>query len=143
MKRATALGVLVILGLILPSSAAWAIDEEVRLRIFNLQTYDLLLETGRFSACDLEEGFILAPGDIPFNTAGVVSWQGQCNVALVWSIRYFTGLTVSVFFDSETGKLKAYSQSDEFHPSLLGPRCEDGVCEYRLLIFNSEPWWLY
>ncbi len=142
MKRfSTVVFLAAIFSLALLPRGVWAIDEEVRLKIINLQSYDFLLDTEKLSGCATEEGFIIPPGDVPFGSSRVMRWSGGCDVRLAWSIRYFTGLKIRVNFNAEDGKLKAYSDSDEFHPSVLGPRCEEGVCEYRLLIYNAEPWW--
>ena len=130
-----------ILCLALLPSEARAIQEEVRLRIYNQHPYDLILQTEKLSGCDSEEGFIEAPGDIPFDGFERISWAGGCDIRLVWSIRYFTGLDITLTFDSETGELEVFSRSNEFYPSLMGPRCDDGVCEYRLLIWNAEAFW--
>ncbi len=129
------------LGLALFPSPALAIEEEVRLRIYNQQPYDLILESAKVASCAAEEGFIDLPGDIPFDGFARISWSGRCDIRLVWSIRYFTGLEITLTFDSETGELRVISPSDEFYPSLMGPRCEDGVCDYRLLIWNAEAFW--
>ena len=142
MKTKILSGVLVVLlGLLMIPAEAPAIQEEVVLKIYNQQPYDLLLETGKAASCELEEPFNDPPGDIPFHSFKRISWSGQCDIRLVWSIRYFTGLTVTVRFQAETGELIADSGSNEFLPTLMGPRCEEGVCEYRLVIWNAEPFW--
>lgn len=129
------------LCLTLAPSPARAIEEEVRLRIFNQQSYDLLLESVRVVGCDGEEVFIEPPEDIEYYGFSRISWQGSCDIHLTWSIRYFTGLTITLDYDAETGEIIARSQSNEFYPTLVGPRCEDGVCSYRLLIWNAESIW--
>ena len=128
------------LGAFLFPSGARAVEEEIRLKIINNQAYDLVLESRKLSGCGQEE-FIIPPVDVPSDDSRVMRWSGGCDVSLTWSVRYFTGIEVRVHFDAEDGELKARSDSDEFHPSVLGPRCEDGVCDYRVLIYNAEPWW--
>ena len=141
MKRRLLTGFLVLVfGALLLPSPALAEEEEISLTIFNRQPYDLLLESEKFSGCGEEDAFILAPDDIPFDSNARISWLGGCDVRLVWSIRHFTGLTIRLTFEAETGEMKVRSQSNEFFPVLSGPFCEEGVCVYKLLIFNASPW---
>ena len=140
-KRTAGIVVALLLGLALAPAPARAIEEEVSLKIYNLQPYDLLLKSVKVAGCQGEEEFIDPPGDIPFDTLAKISWPGGCDIRLVWSIRYFTGLEITLSYDAETGELVARSRSDEFYPSLMGPRCAEGVCSYQLVIWNAESFW--
>ena len=132
--------------LLLAAGPAPAQDEagEVRVRVVDNYPYDLVFLAELSQGCP-EEGleFILEPETIPFFTSGRLAFRADCPVRVVYGLRFFTDVFLTLFYDPVKERLLARSSSVILDTRVSSKRGEEGERLFTVLVFDGESRYYY
>jgi len=120
---------------------AWAQEEagEVRIRVVNLYPYDLVFLPEPSLACPEEGGqFLVEPETVPFFGTGFLAFKEGCPARVVYSLRYFTGVFLNLYYDPVKDRLWALSSSVVLDTRVASGRGEEGDRLFTVWVFNGE-----